>query len=170
MQNLLVLNAVDVRRATESNSSRATTIQKFVIPQVRFKKTTHQPGGTVMDVNFTQPVIEALEPAFGVNGIDTDIFSGFGIVDRWVFAGAMRDQVKGTHVPLRAIIEGAISEWSPDEGSPDGFKGCNHMISGVTHFEVILDSVELYYIDFHERILRVKGNDIFAPVRNALGA
>jgi uncharacterized protein len=170
MQNLLILNAVDVRRATQADSSRATTIQKFVIPPVRFKKTAHQAGGSVMDVNYTQPTIEALEPAFSVNGIDTDVFTGFGSTDRWVFAASMRDQTRGVHVPFRAIIEGAVSEWAPDEGSPDGYKGCNHMISGVTHFEVLLDGVELYYIDFAERILRVKGTDAFAGVRNALGA
>ncbi|MDN3719417.1 phage major tail tube protein [Roseibium salinum] len=61
-------------------------------------------------------------------------------------------------------------EWEPDESDPEDFQGCNHALKEVTHFELILDGEELYYIDFWERIMRRNGEDLFEGVRGALGA
>lgn len=169
MQKLLMLTAVDVRRAQTAGSSRATTIDKLTIPPIKFASANHNPGGGVMAVDFNLPRIQALEPAFAVKGIDTDIFSGFGKADRWVFAGAYRDK-SGNHYAARAIIEGAVSDWEPDQSAPTEYQGCNHLIREVTHFELQLDGEELWYIDFEERIMRRKGADLFANVRQALGA
>ncbi|MBS8259720.1 MULTISPECIES: phage major tail tube protein [Alphaproteobacteria] len=167
---IYMLTAVDVRRAEEAGTSRATTISKLTIPAIKFANANHNPGGSVMAVDFTQPRIEALEPAFSVKGIDTDIFRGLGVRDRWVFAGAYRDKTNGLDVPARGVIEGAISEWEPDESDPSDFQGCNHVFREVTHFEFSLDGTELWYADFEERILRRNGVDLFEGVRRALGA
>ncbi len=169
MQKLLMLTAVDVRRAQVAGSSRATTIDKLTIPPIKFASANHNPGGGVMAVDFNLPRIQPLEPAFAVKGIDTDIFSGFGKADRWVFAGAYRDK-SGKHYAGRAIIEGAISDWEPDQSAPTEFQGCNHVIREVTHYELQIDGEELWYIDFEERIIRRKGVDLFGDVRQALGA
>lgn len=170
-QPLLILNAVDVRRATETGTSRATTIATLTIPPVNFVTSEHSPGGGVGAVNFTQPRIEALEPAFSSKGIDREIFRGMGVTDRWSFAAAYTDKSnKGVVLPARGIIEGAITQWEPDESDPAEFKGCNHMFSEVTHFEFSLGGEELIYFDFFERVIRRDGEDLFAPVRQALGA
>ncbi|MEJ8474444.1 phage major tail tube protein [Roseibium algae] len=169
MPALYMLTAVDVRRAEEENSSRATTIAKLTIPPINFMNASHNPGGGVMAVDFTLPRIEALEPAFAVKGMDTDVFRGMGAKDRWIFAGAWRDKQTGVDIPGRAVIEGVISQWEPDESDPSDFQGCNHVFKEVTHFELSLDSTELYYIDFFERVLRTNGEDLFAGVREALG-
>ncbi|SON55538.1 major tail tube protein [Hartmannibacter diazotrophicus] len=170
MQPLYVLQAVDVRRATVAGSSRATTVQKLVIPPIKFMNANHNPGGGVMSVDFTLPRTEPIEPTFMVKGIDTDIFDGMGFADEWTFAGAFRDKQSGAMVPMRAVIKGAISEWEPDESDPADFIGCNHIFKEVTHFDLTMDGKELYYIDFWERVLRVSGNDLFADIRSALGA
>lgn len=75
-----------------------------------------------------------------------------------------------TFHPARAIIEGAVSTWEPDESSPGDFQGCTHTFSSVTHYEFTLDGEELFYVDFHERIFRRNGVDLFEDVRKALGA
>lgn len=170
MQPLYLLTAVDVRRATQAGNSRATTISKLTLPPIKFVTTSHNPGGGVMAVDFAQPRIEAVEPAFEVKGFDTDVFWGFGEVDRWVFAGAVRDKKTNKGLPARAIVEGAVTEWSPDEASPEEFVGCNHAIKEVTHYEFWLNGVELWYVDFWERVCRRNGVDLFAPERQALGA
>lgn len=170
MQPLYMLTAVDVRRADQAGSSRATTIEKLTIPSVKFVDANHNPGGGVMGVDFTLPRIEPLEPTFMVKGVDTDIFDGMGKRSRWTFAGAYRDKKNNKVVPGRGIIEGAVTQWEPDESDPAEFQGCTHSFKEVTHFEFLIDSEELFYIDFWERVLRVKGVDHFAEDRLALGA
>lgn len=170
MQSLYMLTAVDVRRAQRVGTSRATIISKLTLPPIKFVTAGHNPGGGVMAVDFAMPRIEAVEPAMEIKGIDPEIFSGFGTVDRWVFASAWRDKKTNKAVPARAIIEGAITEWTPDEGSPEEFAGCTHAFKEVTHYEFHLDGKELWYIDFWERILRSDGVDQFAEDRRALGA
>ncbi|ELT50283.1 phage major tail tube protein [Brucella intermedia] len=170
MQTLYQMVAVDVRRAEEAGSSRANLVSKLTIPSLKFITSTHNPGGGVMSVDFSQPRIEAPEPAMEVKGFDTDIFRDLGEVSRWIFAGAVKDKKTGKLVPSRAIIEGAITEWTPDEGSPEDFMGCNHLFKEVTHYEFTLNGEELFYVDFWERILRTGGVDRFSDVRRALGA
>jgi len=170
MNKLYLLTAVDARRVDEPNDSRANLISKLTIPGLTFVTASHSPGGGVMGVDFTMPRIEAPEPAFGSKGVDTSVFKGMGARSRWVFAGSYRDKMKKRDVPGRAIIEGAISAWEPDESDPSDFQGCNHVFKEVVHYEFHLDGKELFYVDFWERVLRVDGKDLWESTRNALGA
>ena len=169
-QPLLMLTAVDVRRATEAGTSRATTIASLTIPPINFVTSEHSPGGGVGAVNFTQPRIEALEPTFSAKGIDREVFRGMGIVDRWTFAAAYRDKKTNRDIPARGLIEGAVTSWEPDESDPTELQGSNYAFNEVTHFEFVLDGRELIYFDFWERVIRRDGEDLFAGVRGALGA
>lgn len=168
---LYLLTGVDVRRDSNPDLLRGITLASITIPTLTFTTGEHNPGGGVMGVNFVLPRIEAAEPAFSAKGIDTDIFSGFGEVDRWTFAGSylQRGPGGGKPVPGRSIIEGAINSWEPDESAPAEFQGCTHSFSEVTHYEFWLNGVELFYVDFWERVLRVNGVDKFAAHRQALG-
>lgn len=172
MQPLYLLTAVDVRRAEHAGSSRANIVSKLTIPAIKFMNANHNPGGGVMGVDFTLPRIEPVEPAMEVKGFDTEIFSGLGTVDKWVFAGSVlqRGPGGGRAKAARAIIEGAITEWEPDEASPEEFAGCSHAFKEVTHYEFHLDGEELWYVDFWERVIRRRGIDLFAEHRLALGA
>lgn len=165
------LAAVDVRRAMETGKTRATAISKLTMPGLTFMGAEHTPGGGVMAVKFNQPRIEALEPKFESKGLDPDVFRGLGITDRWVFAGSYRE-IKpggGGKVSARAVIEGAISVWEPDESDPAEMQGCNHTFTEVTHYELTLGDKELFYVDFFENILRINGVDLFEEDRRALG-
>lgn len=171
MQPLYQLTAVDVRRAAETGTSRANTIAKLALPGLTFAGAEHTPGGGVLAVKFAQPRLEAIEPKFEAKGLDLDVFRGLGKPDRWIFAGAYREKKPGGGgvVGARAIIEGAISVWEPDESDPAEFQGCNHTFTEVTHYEFVLDGIELFYVDFFENVLRVNGEDMFAEERRALG-
>lgn len=169
-QPLLILNAVDVRRATQTGTSRANTINTMTIPPLRWASAGHNPGGGVMGVNYLQKRIEALEPAFAVMGLDRDIFRSMGVKDGWTFAASYRDTKTGRSISARGIFEGAIQAWEPDESDPVEFKGCNHIFAEVTHFEFTLGGEEWVYFDFDERVARLMGNDLFAETRQALGA
>lgn len=169
-QPLYLLTAVDLRRTSRPGISRANTAASLVIPALKFMTANHNPGGGVGEVEFTLPRIEALEPKFDGKGLDADLFSGMGRVDKWTFAGAYRDKKTNRAIKARGFIEGAIAEWEPDESDPSDFQGCSHMFKEVTHFEFILDDRELIYFDFYERLLRVDGVDEFAADRQALGA
>lgn len=170
MQALYLLTAVDVRRADQPGTSRPNIVSKLTIPAIKFMTANHNPGGGVMSVDFTQPRIEPVEPAMMVKGFDIDIFGDLGRSGRWTFAGALKDKKTGRDVSCRAVIEGAIVEWTPDEASPDEFLGCNHAFKEVTHYEFAIDGKELWYVDFWERVMRQGGVDAFAGVRTALGA
>lgn len=169
MATLYMLVAVDVRRANSPGSGRPDIISKITLPSIRFINANHNPGGGVISVDYVMPRIEPPEPAFEVKGVDTNIFDGFGKPNRWVFSGAWRDPRSGKMIPSRAVIEGAIAEWEPDESDPAEFQGCRHIFREVSHYEFRLDGKELWYVDRDERILRVSGKDYFAEVRRALG-
>ena len=167
---LYLLQAVDVRRASQPGQSRAIIISKLALPNIKFKSSSHSPGGGNGEVEFLQPRIDALEPKFDAKGIDTDIFKGIGQVDRWTFAGAYKDKKSGKTLPARAIIEGAVAEWEPDESDPSEFQGCSHAFKEVTHYEFSLNEEALWYWDFWERVNGPDGDDSFAEIRQALGA
>lgn len=171
MQILYMLSAVDLRRAEDPESARPVIISKLTIPAIKFITASHNPGGGVMAVDFALPRIEALEPAMSCAGIDTEIFGGMGVRERWTFAAAYRPKTGGAKpVPGRGIVEGAVVEWEPDESDPEAFQGCTHKWAEVTHFEFHLADEELIYFDFEERVVRRKGVDLFADDRAALGA
>jgi phage tail tube protein FII len=173
MQNLYVMEAVDVRRADVVGDSRALTIGKLALPAIKHKNASHSPGGGLGEVKFVFPQIDPIEPKMELKGIDPSIIEGLGFTggrfDKWVFAGAIRDKRTGLAIPSRAIIRGVISEWENDEFSPGEIAGCNHMMNEVTHYEFHLNGEELWYWDFYERELRIRGTSIANDVRRALG-
>lgn len=170
MLALYMLGAVDVRRASQAGSGRANLVAKVAIPTIKLLTADHNPGGGVGGVKWVLPRIEPPEPKYEAKGIDTDIFDGFGERDRWVFAGSWRNTKTGKLEPSRAIIEGAVTDWEPDEASPEDYLGCNHSFNEVTHYEFRLGGKELWYWDFFERELRVNGKDYFKEVRRTLGS
>lgn len=173
MQPLYVLEAVDVRRADQPDSSRALTISKLGLPAIKRMNAEHNPGGGVGKVNFVFPQIEQVEPKFELKGIDVDIIRSMGLAagqqDKWIFAGAYRDKRTGRVLAGRAIIRGVVSEWEPDEQAAGEFFGCNYMLQEVTHYELTLDGQELWYWDWYEREGRGGGQSWFSDVRAALG-
>ncbi|WP_449255195.1 phage major tail tube protein [Bosea sp. (in: a-proteobacteria)] len=172
-QPLYVFEAVDVRRADEPDSSRARTISKLVLPGIKRKMSEHTPGGGIGSVNHVFPQIDAIEPKFSVKGIDLDVLNRFGFAagqyDKWVFSGAVRKKQGGGMLPFRAIIEGVIAEWTPDEFAVGEILGCDHAIHEVTHYELVLDGKELWYWDEAELEGRSGGVSWFSEVRSALG-
>jgi uncharacterized protein len=173
MQPLYVLEAVDVRRADQPDSSRALTISKLGLPAIKRMNAEHNPGGGVGKVNFTFPQIEQVEPKFELKGLDVDIIRSMGLAagaqDKWIFAGAYRDKRSGRVLAGRAIIQGVVSEWEPDEQAAGELFGCNYMLQEVTHYELILDGQELWYWDWYEREGRGGGVSWFSDIRQALG-
>ena len=167
---LYILQAVEVRRANEQGTSSAIIISTLTLPPLTFATAEHNPGGGVMAVNFAMPRLEPLEPAFSVKGIDNDVFRGMGNPDRWVFAAAYKDRRTNRDVPVRGIIEAAVTGWEPDESDPADMQGCNYAFTEVTHYEFTMDGTEKVYFDFYERIARRNGEDLWAGIRNALGA
>lgn len=172
-QPLYVLEAVDVRRADEPDSSRAITLNKLAIPEIKRKTGAYAPGGGVGEVNWTFPQVDPIEPKFELKGFDPDILRKMGFAagsyDKWVFAGAVRNKQGGGLMPARAIIQGVIATWSPDEFSVGEMFGCNHELQEVTHYEFHLDGEELWYWDFYEREGRSGGVSWFGDIRTALG-
>jgi len=170
MSKLFMLVGVDVRRAGEAGSGRPNIVSKVTFPGIKLLTASHNPGGGVGAVDFVMPRIEAPEVAYEAKGIDTDSFKGFGATDKWVFAGAYRDHRAGKVVAARMVIEGAIAEWAPDEGSPEEYQGCTHTFKEITHYAFKLDGKELWYWDWSERELRAYGQDHFKDIRRALGS
>lgn len=166
---LLVLEAVDVRRATQTGTSRGIILKTLTIPPIKFVTAEHAPGGGVLTVAFGKRRLQALEPAFSVAGLDDDVFRGMGEKDTWTFASAYRDAASGKMVAARGVIEASVTQWEPDESDPAEMQGCNHMFEEVTHFEFTLDEKEWCYVDFFEREARFMGKSLFGPVRTALG-
>ncbi|MFN3890179.1 MAG: phage major tail tube protein [Beijerinckiaceae bacterium] len=172
-QPLYVLEAVDVRRADEPESSRDVTLSKLALPEIKRKTSGYAPGGGVGEVNFSFPQVDPIEPKFELKGLDPDMLRkmGFaaGLYDKWTFAGAVRNKQGGQVLSARAIIQGVVSAWTPDEFSVGEFFGCNYLLHEVTHYEFHLDGEELWYWDFYEREGRSGGVSWFSDIRTALG-
>lgn len=168
-----IMEAIDVRRATQPDSSRRKIIRTMALPALTRVTAEMMAGGSIAMMKLSYPQIEALEPKFATHGPDLDVLQHFGLaagsdMDRWVFAGSMRVR-KGGVVPARAIIEGVVNSWEPDENTPGELMACNHTFAEVTHYELIIDGKEQFYFDDDENIARSGGVDWFAPTRRALG-
>ena len=167
-QDLYIFAAADVRRNSKPDVSRANITATVAVPALKLKNASASAVGGVTDVNWVMPQCEAPEPKFGLNGPDLDIFDGMGMSDLWTFASAFKKQ-NGVIVPARAIIEGIVAEWEPDEQSPGELMKCSHVFQEVTHYELIIDNEELFYMDWAERALRFKGKSHVASINQALG-
>lgn len=170
MQPIYMLQAVDIRRADADGTTRRTTISKLTIPKIEFANASHNPGGGVMAVDFTLPRIQALEPAFSIKGLDTEVFSQMGTKHRWTLACAYRDKTNGKDIAARGTIEGVVQAWEPDESDPEEFQGCNHIFKEVTFFELSFDEKELFHVDFNNNEIRLNGESLTEGVNSALGA
>jgi phage tail tube protein FII len=172
-QPLYVLVAVDVRRGTNDGTSRANTVSKLALPELKHKTTNFAPGGGVGERSIVLPQLEPILPKFELKGFDDEIMAsmGFmpGINDIWTFAGALVDKQAGTTVPARAIIKGNIATFTPDESEIGGLMGCNYEIQEVTHYEFTIDGKEHWYVDLDENEIRVGGVSRSADVNRALG-
>ncbi|MDO9428456.1 MAG: phage major tail tube protein [Methylobacterium sp.] len=169
-----IMEAIDVRRATQPDSSRRRIIKTMALPALTRITAELMAGGSIGNINLSYPQIEALEPKFATHGPDLDVLSNFGLtpgneMDRWVFAGSMRIRRSAAPVPARAIIEGVVNSWEPDENTPGELMGCNHTLAEVTHYELIIDGKEYIYFDDDENVARSGGVDWFAGTRRALG-
>lgn len=162
----LIMTMIDFRRSTSTGDSRANIIQKVVLGGFKFKTVQRSAGGGIMDMEYQIPRLEAIELAVSVNGFDEDLMPG--VSDRWTFAAALRDN-KGKRVAARLEVEGVITEWTPDEQTPDDFKGCNSAIKEIGHIELHFDGKEFFYADEAEREIRRKGVSITSADRAALG-
>lgn len=168
MKDFLILNMVDLRRGNLAGDTRKNIIQKFVVPPVKLKKSMRSAGGGVMDINHVQPRLEPLEPAATIFGFDGDLLPG--VPDLYTFAASMRRRKDNAVVPVRCTVFGTPSEWTPDEADPAAFNGCNIKWDEVTHFDLLIDGVEHWYIDEDEGVIRRMGIDLAAADRAALGA
>lgn len=172
-QPLYILEAVDLRRADEPDSSRAISIKSLTLPGITRKSSTHSPGGGVGDVDHVFPQINAIEPKFSVAGIDRDILQKFGFAagvhDKWVFAGAFRNKQTTKMLPVRAIIQGVIADWSTGDFSIGEIVATDYTLKEVTHYEIIVDGNEDWYWDFYEREGRANGVSWMRDIRIALG-
>lgn len=167
-----ILEACDVRRADRPDTSRAKIIETMALPGLTRKTTDFTPGGGVGTINYAWPQLDAIEPKFGTGGLDLDVLKNYGFADgtrdKWVFAGSIRVPRKG-YVALRAIIEGVVSAWEPDEFSVGNLMKCNHTIQEVSHYEILLDGEEIVYYDYDENDARSGGVSWFSATRRALG-
>lgn len=169
-----IMEAIDVRRATQPDSSRRRIIKSMALPALTRVTAEMMAGGSIAKLNLSYPQIEALEPKFATHGPDLDVLKNFGLVpgnplDRWVFAGSMRIRKSQDPVSVRATIEGVVNAWEPDENSPAELMGCNHTFAEVTHYELIINGEELFYFDDDENEARSNGKSWFAATRRALG-
>lgn len=173
MQDLLIMEEVDVRRADDPDDSKVLTITKFGLPKLVRKTAEHGPGGGVGSVAFVLPMLNALEPTFSVKGLDLAVVRGFGfapgVFDKWTFAATLRNTRTNKIVSVRSTIRGVIAEWSPNEHTPGDIADCDHAFREVTYADLVIDGVEEYAWGYYERIGRSGGIDWFAPYRNALG-
>jgi P2 family phage contractile tail tube protein len=169
-----IMEAIDVRRATQPDSSRRRIIKSMALPALTRVTAEMMSGGSIAKLNLSFPQIEALEPKFSTFGPDLDVLKNFGLtpgnaMDRWVFAGSMRIRKSQDPVPVRATIEGVVNAWEPDENTPTELMGCNHTLAEVTHYELVIDGVEMFYFDDDENEARSNGKSWFAATRRALG-
>ena len=161
-QPLYMMELIDLRRADQPDSSRALTVSKLAIPATLSRKVVNfAPGGGLGEIAWTIPQLDPIEPKFELKGYDVDVMSSFGIVngtlDKWTFAGSIRQKQGGTALPVRAVIEGEIAEMTPDEFNVGVFFGMNFTIKQVTFLNFSVNDREVIYWDFYGREARSNG-------------
>lgn len=173
-QPLYIMEAADVRRADEADSSRVFTVDKLTFPELTRMTSDYLPGGGLLKVNHVLSAFDAITPKFSLKGFDLDIIGAFGASagtkDKWTFAGAIRNKQTGLMEPARATIQGSVTKVSFGEFSVGSMVGTDYEINGVIHFDFSINGKEIWYVDQQERKGRANGVDFFGEVVLALGA
>lgn len=173
-QDLLVIEEVDVRRADEVGDNRVITLTKMVLPPVKRKRAEHTPGGGIGTVAHNLPMIDALEPTFSSKGLDFDIMQTLGMTaglkDKWTFAATVRNKRTHELLPLRATIQGIVSDWTPGDHTPGELLDCDYAITEVTFYSVYINGKRYIEWDHYARDWWAGDVNIFAEYKNNLGA
>ncbi|WP_018261366.1 phage major tail tube protein [Methylobacterium sp. WSM2598] len=172
-QDILIIEEVDVRRADDGDDTRVFTLNKMALPPIKRKTAEHTAGGGIGTVNYSLPMADAIEPKFSVKGVDLDVLTKFGfsagVNDKWTFAASLRNKRTNKLLPLRATIQGIVSEWTPGEHSPGELIDCDHAMTEVTYYELVVNNEQIFKWSFYTREWFSGGVDVFAEYRAALG-
>jgi uncharacterized protein len=172
-QDILIIEEVDVRRTDDPDDTRVFTITKMGLPELKRKNAEHTPGGGIGTVNFALPMADAFEPKFSVKGVDLDVLRKFGFTagtnDKWTFASSLRNKKTNALLPVRVTLQGIVSQWSPGEHTPGELLDCDHTMTEVYYYKLVVGNERIFEWDFYARRWFNGDTDIFAEYRAALG-
>lgn len=155
----------------DPENSKHLTLEELKLPDLKEVLVDHQPGGGKVGVEFAVGV-EKLEPTFKLKGWDMPLLRQFGagspIRNRFTAYGVIRDKRTGRAIEGKAVIEGRLSQISPEAFQRGEAMAHDYSINEVMHYEIHFDGQEELYWDFFTNTVRLGGVDRDPEFNNIL--
>ena len=158
----------------DPTDAEIVTIKNVKIPAIKEKTKEHTGGGAAMGINLGMRVIEPLELAFKLEGFNPKAMAQMLPVTgrlKYTVRGNVRDVRENKDIPVRAIVDGRMTQYEPGEfGRDDGLEA-DYMISEVLGYQLFLNDVEKFYFDYFGGPLgvRVDGVQVLRSQARNLG-
>src|ERR1019366_977209 len=82
--------------------------------------------------------------------------------------GMLRNRLNGTTQQISAVVWGMLSRAAPSEFERANLNTIEYGIHALTHYELIIDGVQIYFWDMATNSMIIGGVDIMADQNSAL--
>lgn len=162
MSKLYVMEAANLFVGAETDEgSKHLTLRDLKLPTMEEKTAEHHPGGSMFAVQISALGFSPLAASFKLIGIDPDMLLFFGLGNqlrrRYTAYGVIRDKITGRAIQSKALMEGRLQRIEQDTFNRGDLAGHDYSISEIFHYELYIDGVEKFWMDFPTVEWRVNG-------------
>lgn len=159
----------------DPNKSEYLAMTEVKLPMLQEKTREHLGGGMMGAINVSVRVFEAMEMTFKLRGFNPDVMKKFGLNSpsrqRYTVLGNVRELVRNTEMPVKAVVQGRLIRMENDAFTRDGGISHDYQIAEVDFYALYLDNQEKFYVNLWEGPsgLRVDGVVQYGNMARNLG-
>jgi phage tail tube protein FII len=164
MNNLFVMESANLFCGDhDPTSSNHLLLQELKLPALEENYSDHAAGGAPIAIE-VDTHINRLEATFNLAGWNPFVMTLIGESrrERQVFTayGLIRDRRLGDAIEAKAVIQGRLGRVNPTPFSHGNLMAHEFSIRGIVHYELYMDSEEIYWWDFFTSTRRVGAIDL----------
>lgn len=147
-------------------------IQELKLPALEEMYVDHNAGGSNMGIE-VPTIIQRIEATFNLLGFSPQTMRliGQSRVASLPFhlRGGIRDRENGALMQATCEIDGRLGRVNPTAYQRQGTMHHEYSIRGITHYELWIGGIEIYWFDYFLSIMRIGGVDQLQPLLAVLG-
>jgi phage tail tube protein FII len=155
----------------DPSASNHLSLLELQLPSLEENMSDVVPTGAPIAVEVDTHILR-LEATFILAGWQPQIMSLLGESDRmrgsYTAYGLVRDRRSGEALEARAIIEGRLGRVHPTNFRRGDVQNHEYSIRAITHYELYLAQIEIYWWDFFTSTRRVGLRDLNADMNRIL--
>jgi uncharacterized protein len=171
-QSVFIMEAANIFCGDfDPSLSQHLTISELKLPNIEESFVDHQAGGSPFTIEI-DTILMRLEATFVLAGWSPEVSTMIG---SWEMAqnvftayGVIRNRRSGEAIEAKVILGGRLGRANPANWTRGALQHWEYAIRGITHYELYLDSSEMYFWDFFLNTCRMGGRDRNADINRIL--